>query len=886
MPKRNLIRGDNNANELPGTSGDDLILGLSGNDQLLGDDGSDIVNGGSGDDLVVHEGANSGDVFDIYDGGDDIDTLQLQLTAGEWAQAQAEVEAYQDFLATVTGPTGIANDETFFFETLGLSATHFENLELVFLSDPDAPTLDIDLSESTTDENIEILNDGDAIISTGSGDDNVTATGDGNYQITTGSGNDDVTTGGGNDDVDLGPGDDTAHTGAGDDHVKLGDGDDFFDGGDGYDTAEAGQGGGNDVIVAELVTYPSSQQDLTIDLTRIDRSATVISPGLTVGDLLVSNGLAADTLVGLATGLDIGTDVLVGVDDATAGDGNDTFYGNDADNTLDGGLGSDEVIYANSVLGYDIVTWFNTATITDTDASNGDTGQDMLSNIEQAVFSDATVLINGSHNDLVALDGSNGYRFQGDPLDGSGSSVSGAGDINGDGIDDVLIGAFLADPGGSLDAGESYLVFGGTHLPSLDGNGDGTINLADISGSNGSNGYVFRGVAGDTSGFPVSDAGDIDGDGVDDLIIQADGADATYVVFGGLANLQSLDGDGNGVIDLADLVGSDGSNGYRLDGAGEGNSRGVASADINNDGINDLIIGAPAANGGDGASYVVFGGSGNLASLDGNNDGVIDLAGLDGTNGFRIDGTAGDHAGWSVSGAGDINDDGIDDVIIGSLGAGESYVVFGGQSFGASFDLAGLDGTNGFRLDGVSPTLRTFVSSAGDIDGDGIDDVIIGQQHANFDGLTNSGAAYVVFGAASFGPSLDLTALDGNNGFRFAGVTDNEVGASVSGIGDFNGDGFDDLLIGATSNVVTEASYVVLGDPTNLQSLDGLDGASDGLIHLANLDGSNGFRLDDPGVLAGYSVSAAGDVNGDGFDDLIIGGGGESHVVFGHDLIA
>ncbi|PSF39565.1 hypothetical protein C7H19_01890 [Aphanothece hegewaldii CCALA 016] len=491
---------------------------------------------------------------------------------------------------------------------------------------------------------------------------------------------------------------------------------------------------------------------------------------------------------------------------------------------------------------------------------------------------------------LSSLNGTNGFAINGiNANDQSGRSVSNAGDINGDGFDDVIIGTHQADPNGSY-SGQSYVVFGKSSGFSA------SLNLSTL---NGTNGFAINGInASDYSGFSVSSAGDINGDGFDDLIIGAFGADPNGIVRAGQSYIVfGKSGGFNASLNLSTL---NGTNGFAINGIYYNDFSGVSvssAGDINGDGFDDVIIGAHQAdpNGSfSGQSYVVFGKSSGFSAS-------LNLSTLNGTNGFAINGiNAGDLSGASVSNAGDINGDGFDDLIIGAFSAnpngdssGQSYVVFGKSGgFSDSLNLSTLNGTNGFAINGISAIdfSGASVSNAGDINGDGFDDLIIGAPGTNPNsGIFGGGQSYVVFGkSGGFSASLNLSTLNGSNGFAINGINANDgSGRSVSSAGDFNGDGFDDLIIGASgadpNDSYSGQSYVVFGK----------SGSFSDSLNLSTLNGTNGFAIN--GINAydysARSVSSAGDINGDGFDDLIIGAfqadpngivdAGQSYVIFG-----
>lgn len=850
----NVLIGGGGGDNLSGRGGDDTLTGGAGRDVLDGGSGADALAGGDGDDVYVVDNASDTVTEAVGEGTD-----RVQASVSWAADAAAEIEQIQ---------------------SRGTAA--------------------IDLTGSDTANTIT-ANDAVNVLSGLGCDDRLNARG-------------------GDDTLLGGAGKDTLIGGAGADAMTGGDGDDTYFVDDAGDTVFEAAGEGTDRVFVSANWTLGAGQDV---------------------EQVIARGSAAIDIAGNELANEIfgnrGGNILSG------GGGDDTIHAGVGD-TVDGGAGADSIVVTGGGLGVIRVTGDSADSLSTTDTGWQAAGIVVLDGVSVERFTkgavtllvDAAVDTGGVQTDAMfgaavttagfdrqvvdttTFGADRGFIIQGIAGQGPSGRLVAMVDINNDGLTDLAVGI---QGGGDNVQGEAEILFGSSGAIGTDIGGRQVFNLANLSAADG---FSVRGDASaDSFSYSMTSAGDVNGDGFTDMILGGfngdDGgsnAGEAYVVFGA-AGTFGTDIGGRQVLSMSTLSAAQG---FIIQGDAAGDAAGwrVSAADVNRDGFSDLIVGARNGDDGDtnaGEAYVIFGGAGAFGTDVGGRQ-VIDLTTLSAAQGFIIQGdTAGDLLGRSVSSAGDVNGDGFQDVLVGAPygddggnQAGEAYVVFGAAGgFGTDvggrqvIDLTTLSAAQGFIIQGDNALDRAAwsLSSAGDVNGDGFADVVVCAAYGD-DGASNAGEAYVVFGGnGAFGTDvsgrqvIDLTTLTAAQGFIIQGDAASDfTGQSVSSAGDVNGDGFTDIIVGAVNgddggNGAGEA-YVVFGG----RGAFGTDVSGRQVISLTSLSAAQGFIIqgDTAGDLLGQSVSGAGDVNGDGFADVIVGadggddggnGVGESYVIYG-----
>jgi hypothetical protein len=438
-------------------------------------------------------------------------------------------------------------------------------------------------------------------------------------------------------------------------------------------------------------------------------------------------------------------------------------------------------------------------------------------------------------------------------MSGSGYVVSSAGDVNGDGFDDVIVGVptLRNEPyTGAYLAGGAYVIYG---------NAAGTLPALPMNTSTGVNASIAASVgfkitsaisANSKFGATVSGIGDVNGDGFDDVMMGGGGTLASaYVVYGGATNA------GVAINNVGNI---NNSQGFKIaygitDSTAAFGSVVTGLGDVNGDGVADFGVRLGAS------SWVIYGSTTNQSDLQ------------SGYN-FAIDPSRGYLVGGLVTPVGDMNNDGLADVVATTYNSGEN-------SSAANIYYSNANGTANttnvaYSITGtISNSPIRQVTSMGDVNGDGIADLAV----------LSSRQAFVVYGQTGT-TNVALSTLNATQGFKIVLPTGSSQYDWISSAGDVNGDGLADVIIGK-QNSYANFAMVVYGNATGTDvQLSHILGYSSGYnVSDDAIPASAGFKISSPDGVnrIGYRVSNAGDFNGDGLADLIVGGLPTQDGVFG-----
>lgn len=480
--------------------------------------------------------------------------------------------------------------------------------------------------------------------------------------------------------------------------------------------------------------------------------------------------------------------------------------------------------------------------------------------------------------DMLYLNNSVGFFMQGIDNFDEIESVSGAGDINGDGYSDIIIGSNYGSHGYG-DNSIAYVIYGRQNF--------NNIELSNLSENQG---FSILGSKEIKNAFG-SNAGDVNGDGYDDILlgirIYNEGDNKTdfdrsaigYLIFGefngmtaaptltpsNMPTFQPIEEPSSNPtkfptsLPSSVLLSSSPTSLPSTIPTGKPSSiPSIPPTGIPTSTPSALPTGSPTFHSSVQSKPTLSPTSASTFS----DSGAAQNKDLGSVYNTIIGANTNDNIGLSVSGIGDFNGDGYGDIIVSSIYEssfkGKIYVIFGKSTKLSNLNVGSLSEAQGFSITGGSSYdfFGTTLNAAGDFNGDGYDDIIVGAPSAG----GQDGRVYVVFGKSSGFSDITVNGLSNTEGFSIYGVQDSRCGSSVSSAGDVNGDGYDDIIIGASES---EKIYVIFGKSSGFST-----------IYLDSLSSSDGYVISGDGI--GFAVSGAGDFNGDGYDDVIIGAASSS----------